>query len=131
EIDHVLAGAAAGNSDIGLARFAGAVHDTAEHRERKRRLYVLESLLERVDRADYVETLASAAWARNDADATGAQAERLEDLEADAHFLLGFGRKGHADRVADAGPEQVAHSDARLDGPADQPTRFGNAQVER
>ena len=32
EIDHVLAVAAAGDADVGLARFAGAVDDAAEHR---------------------------------------------------------------------------------------------------
>jgi hypothetical protein len=33
EIDHVLAVAAAGDADVGFARFAGAVDHAAEHRE--------------------------------------------------------------------------------------------------
>src|SRR5688500_8727871 len=37
EVDHVLALAAAGDADVGLARLAGAVDDAAEHAERHRR----------------------------------------------------------------------------------------------
>ena len=37
------------------------------------------------------------------------QAERLQHLPADMHLLLRLGGKRDADRVADPGPEQVAH----------------------
>src|SRR6185369_1460359 len=117
--------------DVGFTRLAGAVDDAAQYRERERGLDVAEPVFERLDRADHVESLAGAARAGDDADAAGAQAERLEDLEADAHFLFGFGRKRNADGVADAGPEQVADADAGLDRAADQPARLGDAKVQR
>src|SRR3546814_7618249 len=81
--------------------------------------------------ADDVEPLARAAGAGDDADAAGAEAERFQDFIADAHFLLGFGRKADADRVADPGPEQVADAECALDRAADQPARFGDAEVQR
>ena len=43
QIDHVLAGAAAGDADIGLARLARAVDDAAEHRQRQRRRDMLRA----------------------------------------------------------------------------------------
>ena len=107
QIDHVLAVAAAGDADVGLARFAGAVDDAAEHRERHRRADMLQPLLERLDGADHVEALPRAARAGDDADAAVADAERLQDLEADADFFLGLGRERDADRVADPGPQQA------------------------
>ena len=75
QIDHVLALAAAGDADVGLARLARAVDDAAEHRERHRRLDVLQPLLERLDGADDVEALARAARAGDDPDAAVADAE--------------------------------------------------------
>src|SRR3546814_18607043 len=63
QIDHVLARAAAGEADIGLARFAGAVDDAAQNRKRYRRADMLEPLLKLFDRADHVEALPCAAWA--------------------------------------------------------------------
>src|SRR5690606_27097998 len=131
KVDHVFARAAAGDADVGLARFAWAVDDAAEHRERERRLDVLEPLLERLDGLDHVEALAGAAWARDDAHAAGPETERFQDLEPDAHFLLGLGRERNADRVADAGPQQVADADRTLDRAADQTARFGDAEVQR
>ena len=56
---------------------------------------------------------------------------RLQDLEADADFLLGLGRERDADRVADAEPEQGADADRRLDRAADQAAGLGDAEVER
>src|SRR3546814_6819383 len=42
EEDHMLAVASAGDADVGLARFAGAVDDAAQYRERHRGLDVAE-----------------------------------------------------------------------------------------
>src|SRR6185436_20508096 len=82
QIDHVLAVAAAGEADIGLARLARAVDDAAEDRKRHRCADVGEPLLERLDGADDVEALARAARAGDDADAAIANAEALQYLEA-------------------------------------------------
>src|SRR6185295_13455072 len=91
QIDHVLALAAAGDADVGLARLAGAVDDAAEHRERHRRADVGEALFQLLDGADDVEALARAARAGDDADAAVADAEALQDLVADADLFLGLG----------------------------------------
>src|SRR3546814_3500020 len=107
----MLAVASAGDADVGLARFAGAVDDAAQYRERHRGLDVAERLFERLDGADDVEPLPRAAGAGDDADAAGAQPERFQDFIADAHFLFGLGRERNADRVADARPEQVADAE--------------------
>src|SRR5690606_37476837 len=88
-------------------------------------------LLERLHGTDHVEPLARAARAGDDADPAIADAEALEDLEADADLVLGLGRKADADGVADARPQQVADPNRRLDRPADEATRFGDAEVER
>src|SRR5688500_19050248 len=92
---------------------------------------MLEPLLQRLDGADNVEALPRAGGAGYDADAAMADPHRLQDLKADAHFLLGLGRQGDADRVADAEPEQRADADRRLDGAADEAARLGDAEVER
>ena len=83
------------------------------------------------DRADHVEALARAARAGDDAHAAVADAERLQDLVADADFLLRLGRKRDADRVADPGPKQRADADRRLDRAADQAAGLGDAEVQR
>ncbi len=131
QIDHVLARAAAGQADVGLARLARAVDDAAEHRERQGRVDMLEPLFQRLNGADDVEALARAAGAGDDLDPAGADAQRLQDLVADPHFLFRFGGERDADGVADAGPEQVADADRALDRTADQAARLGDAEVER
>src|SRR5688572_10817335 len=125
QIDHMLALAAAGDSDVGLARLAGAVDDAAEHRERHRRADMGEPLLQLLDGADDVEALAGAARAGDDADAAVADSEALEDLEADPHLLLRLRRERDPDGIADSEPEQSANPDRRFDGAADQAARLG------
>src|SRR6185369_17501947 len=120
QIDHVRPVPAARQSNVGLARFARPVDDTAEHRKRHRRLDMLEPIFERLDGADHVETLASAARARDDSDSAAADPERFQYLVADADFLFRLGRYRNADRVTDTRPEQVADADRRLHRPADQ-----------
>src|SRR3954447_16094369 len=47
--------APAGQADIGLARFAGPVDDAADDRQRQRRRYMREPLLQHLDRLDDLE----------------------------------------------------------------------------
>src|SRR3546814_17155756 len=104
QIDHVLARAAAGEADIGLARFAGAVDDAAQHRKRHRRADMLEPPLKLFDRADHVEALPCADWAGDDPHTAIADAERLQYLDADAHLFLRLGRKRGPEGIADPRP---------------------------
>ena len=60
-----------------------------------------------------------------------AQAQRLQHLEANAHFFLGLRRQGDADRVADARPQERAHADRRFDRAGAQTTRFGDTDMQR
>src|SRR3546814_8756149 len=113
-MDHVGAVAAGGDADIGLARLAGAVGDAAEHRQAHRRADVLEALLQFLDGADDVEALPRATGARDDADAAVADAERLENLEADADLVLGLCRPRDADRVADPEPQRSEEHTSEL-----------------
>ena len=131
QIDHMLAIAAAGEADIGFTRFAGAVDDAAQHRQRHRGADMLEPFLQGLDGADDVEPLPRAAWAGDDADAAVADAERFQNFIADADFFLGLGRQGDADGVADPGPQQAAHADRGFDGATDQPAGLGNPYMER
>ena len=127
----MLAGAAAGDADVGLARLAGAVDDAAEHRERQRHADMLEPLLERLDGADHIEALPCAARTGDDPDAAVTDAERLQYLEADPHFLFRLGRERDADRVADPGPQQHAETDRGFDRAHAQRAGFGNAEMQR
>src|SRR6267154_986726 len=111
QVDHARAGTAAGETDIGFACFARTVDHAADDRKRHRRGDVLEPFFEHADRADDVEALARARWARNDVDAAVAQAKRLQEIETDADFFLGFGRKRNPDGIADSSPEQHADTD--------------------
>src|SRR3546814_20160323 len=101
QIDHVLARAAAGEADIGLARFAGAVADAAQHRKRHRRADMLEPLLKLFDRADHVEALPCAAWAGADPHPAIAAHERLQSLKSDPHLFILPGPKRDTDGVDD------------------------------
>ena len=67
----------------------------------------------------------------DDVDAAVAQAERLEHVEAGLDLLDRVGGEGDADGVADAGPEQRAHADGRLDGAGPRRAGLGDAQVQR
>src|SRR3546814_13965155 len=130
QIDHMLAIAAAGDADVGFARFAGAVDDAAENRQRHRGPDVLERLFQLLHGANDVEALARTTGARDDADAAGAQAQRFQDFIADAHFLLGLGRQRYADRVADPGPPPIADAQTRFDRSAHPPATPRDAQVQ-
>src|SRR3546814_19181923 len=110
----MLAVASAGDADVGLARFAGAVDDAAQYRERHRGLDVAERLFERLDGADDVEPLPRAAGAGDDADAAGAQPERFQDFVDDAHFLFGPGPERKPNRVATATPATVRSAERRV-----------------
>ena len=57
DIDLVGIRAATGEADVGFPRLAGSVNDTPQHTKRHRRTNMLQPLLQRLDRADHVETL--------------------------------------------------------------------------
>jgi hypothetical protein len=89
-----------------------------------------EPFLQRLHGADHVEALPRAGRAGDDADAAIADAEALQDFEADPNFLSAR-RRGDADRVADPEPQQRADADRALDRAAAQPPGLGDAEVER
>jgi hypothetical protein len=82
-------------------------------------------------RLDDVEALTGARRAGDDVDAAVAQAQRLEDIEADLDLLDRIGGQRHADGVADAGPQHRADADRRLDRAGAQGPGLGDAQVQR
>ena len=127
----MLAIAAAGDADVGLARFARAINDAAQYRERHRGLYMTQRVFEFLHRADDVEALSRARGAADHADAAGAKAQRFQDFIADADFFLWLRRQGNADRVANPRPEQIAHANRGFDRPANQPASLGDAKVQR
>ena len=59
------------------------------------------------------------------------QAQRLQHVEPGLDLLHRIGGEGDANGVADAGPEQIADADGRLDGAATQSARLGDAQMDR
>uniref|UniRef100_A0A0N4ZLI6 LigA n=1 Tax=Parastrongyloides trichosuri TaxID=131310 RepID=A0A0N4ZLI6_PARTI len=131
QIDHARALAAAGEADVGHQRFAGTVHDAADDRKAHRGGDMGQALLQRFDGLNDVEALPRAGRAGDDVDAAGAQAERLQDVEADLDLLDRIGGEAHADGVADPGPEQRAHADRGLHGAGAQGPRLGDADVQR
>src|SRR5208282_536696 len=72
DVDLMGVVAAAGETDIGLARLARAVDDAADDRERYRRGDVRQALLQHLDRLDDLEILARAGRAGDDGDAAAA-----------------------------------------------------------
>ena len=115
----MLALAAAGDADVSLARFARSVDDTAEHRQRHRRLDMLQPLLERLDGTNHVEALARAGRAGDNADAAVADAQAFEDFVADPDFFLRLGGQRYANGVANPGPQQRADPERRFHRSAD------------
>src|SRR5690606_31059760 len=131
QVDHARALAAAGEADIGVERLARAVDDATDDRQRHRRGDVGQPLFQHADGADHVEALTGAGRAGDDVHAAVAQAQRLEDVEADLDLLDGIGRKRNPDGVADPRPQQIAYGDGRLDGAGAQRPRLGHADVQR
>ena len=121
---------AAGQPDVGFARFSRPVDDAADDRQRHRRRDVGEALLQRGDRLDDRELLPRAGWAGDDRDAAMAQMQRLEDLEAGLDLLHRVGRKRHADGVADPLGQQHADADGRFDRAPDESAGLGHADVQ-
>ena len=105
EIDHVGAVAAAGETDVGLARLAWSVDDATDHRQGHGRGDMREPLFEQTHRLDHRKALARARWTRDDRHAAMAQPQRLEDFVAGLDFLDRVGGQRDADCIADAGPQ--------------------------
>ena len=87
-------------------------------------------ILKLLHRADDIKTLACAARAADHTDAAGAQAQGFQDFIANAHFFFGFSRQAHADRVADARPQQIAHADGGFYGSANKAACLGNSKMD-
>src|SRR5690606_6479987 len=92
---------------------------------------VLDALLQLVHGLDHVEVLPRAARAGDEVDATGTQAQRLENVETDLDLLDRIGRQRDADGVANALGEQHAQTDSRLHGAGTQAAGLGDPQVQR
>jgi len=131
DVDLVGAAPAAGEADVRHQRLAGAVDHAADDREAHGGVDMGQPLFQDADGLDDVEALPGAGGARDDRDAAVAQAQRLEYLEARLDLLDRVGRKRDPDRVADAGPEQVAETNGRLDGARGQAARLGDAKMDR
>src|SRR5258708_5461577 len=97
EIDLMCVVAAAREADIGLARLARTVDDTADDGQGQRRRDVGQLLLADADRLDDVEILPRAGWARDDRHAAPPEAERFEHVVADLDLLDRIGRPRDAD----------------------------------
>ena len=74
--------AAAGEADIGFARFARAVDDAADDRHGQWRRDVREPFLEPLDRLDDLELLPGAGRAGYHRDALAPEHQRLQQVEA-------------------------------------------------
>jgi hypothetical protein len=90
-----------------------------------------QPLLQRFHRLDDVEALTGAGRAGDDVDAAVAQAQRLQDVEADLDLLDRIGGQRDPDGVADAGPQHRADADRRLHRAGAQGAGLGDAQVQR
>src|SRR5690606_19406529 len=81
-------------------------------------------------RLDDVEALTRAGRAGDDVHAPMAQAQRLQDVEADLDLLDRIGGQGDADGVADARPKHVPHADGGFNRAGAQRARLSHAQVQ-
>ena len=131
KIDHARPRATAGKTDIGHQRLTGAIDHAADDRQRNRGLDVLKPLFQNLDGLDHVKALARAGGAGNDLHATGAKAQRLQNLEPDFHLFHRVSRKRHTDRIANAEPQKAAQTNGRFHSSGNQPPRLGDAQMDR
>src|SRR5207253_2611869 len=92
---------------------------------------VRQPLLQLLHGRDDVEALPGAGGAGDDVHAAVAQAQRLEDVEADLDLLHRVGGQADTDGVANAGPEQVSHADGGLHRPGPGRAGLGDAHVQR
>ena len=120
-----------GQADVGHLGLAWPVHDATHHGNVDRRGDVLEPGLQGVYRGNDIEVLARTTGAGNQVHALLAQAQALEDVEADLDLFDRVGRQGNADRVADTVHQQQAETDRRLHGAGAQAAGLRNAQVQR
>src|SRR5581483_2524416 len=123
---------AAGDSQLGGARLAGAVHFATHDCDvnvfvRVRRHALFDFLRER----DEIDVGASARRARDEGHAVLAQPERFQNLQPDAHLLDRIGRQRDADSVSDALGEQRADADGGFDRADSRRPRLGDSQMKR
>ena len=124
--------AARRNAQVGLARLAGTIYDTAHDSDLKRPRTRLEGLLDTPGDVDHVDLSTTARRAGNEVEALAlAQSERLQQLASGACLLHRVGGQRVADGVADALGEKGPDTSSALDEPRRRRPRLGDAEVER
>src|SRR5579859_5409447 len=121
---------AAGETDIGVTRFAWAVDDTAHHGDMDGRLHFGEAFLDLVGNTDHVDFDAPAGGAGDEGYTAIAQFERAQDFVGHGNLFLRFRAQADADGVADATGEQQAEAHRGLHRARHQRAGLGNAQVQ-
>ena len=122
----------AGDAKIGRARFTGAVHFAAHHRDVNVEIAVRQhSFFDGFGQADQIDVGAAARRTGDEGQAFLFEPERFEDFSADAHFFHRIGGQRNPNRVADAFGEQGAQTDGGFDRADRRRARLGDAQVKR
>src|SRR5579884_1273970 len=106
---------AAGEANIGVARFAGAVDDAAHDGNVNGRLHLRETALNLVSYLDDIDLDATTGGAGDEGDAAIAQFERAQDFVGHRNLFLRLRAQADADGVADAFGQQQAEADGGFD----------------
>src|SRR5688500_18942022 len=119
--------------DVGALALAGAVHDAAHDRDLDRQADLARQRLANVlHEREQVNLDAPARGARDQLGADAlAHAEDVEQLEAVVDLVDGVAGVADADRVADAGRQQVAQRNDRADRPRLARAGVRDAEVQR
>src|SRR6267142_661601 len=123
--------ATSGNTDVRRARLAGPVDFTSHDGDVDLLVQSLELVLDLLRELDQVDVGPAAGGTRDEGQAALSEAERLQDVDPDAHFFGRIRGERHADRVADSFREQGAEPDRGLDRADARRPGLGHAEVER
>src|SRR5207245_7195478 len=107
--------APAGDAEVRVARFAGAVDGAAHDGDLERLRVGLEPLLDLLGERLHTHVVAAARGAGDHHRAPLAEVERLQDLPGGLDLPHRVGGQRDADRVADPVGQQRAHADGALD----------------
>src|SRR5699024_10476179 len=121
---------AAGDADVGLPGFAGAVDHAAHHRHLDGFGIALQPALHLVGDLGAGVLGAAAGGAGDDLGPRHREAHRPQDVEAGLHFLFGVGGQGHPDGVPEALQQQPAAAHARLEQAHLVGARLGDPHME-
>src|SRR5579884_477774 len=122
---------AAGEADIGVAGFAGAVHDAAHDGDVDGRLHLCKTALNLVGDLDNVDFDAPAGGAGDKGDAAIAQFERAQDFVGHRNLFLRLRTQADTDGVANALGQQQAEANGGFDRAGDKRSRLRDAEVKR